>query len=155
MKRRQELSTIKGKDELKAIWSALEGEPGRLVDRLRRGVALSAEQALAADLIEGNLKLRRPRNRQSHLEIAQWVAALKRVFPGRGYTKGIVYEVAVAFQVSERHVYNAMSEFDSDALAEIQRIRKPQAASLSWLDRDTQLQMLEKFVRTVENTARK
>jgi hypothetical protein len=161
---------VKYRVELQSIWQALEGDHRWLMSRLRQGVASCAEQTLAADLIEGVIEPRRPRSRsssrQGRLEIARSVAFLKKTRPGQ--LKAIIAAVAKVFGVSERHVYNALKAFDENALAQIERMRKPtpravkayqdringeqvtikesklayDANDLSYLDRDTLEQMI-------------
>jgi hypothetical protein len=80
------LSSIKSGRALLSIWAALDGDPQRLLTRLRAGVASNAEQALAADLLEGKIKPRRPRrgsDRLSRFLVASGTRFLDGVFMGR------------------------------------------------------------------------
>ena len=91
-----------------------------------------AEMALAADLIEGRIKPRRPRSsREQRLLIAETVAWLKKIHP-KWQRKKIV-SVAVEElknsswpirHISTRQVYKALEEFDSDTVARIERMPK-------------------------------
>ena len=75
-------SAVKTSDALFSIWSALETNPKQLAERLRKGDASKAEMALAADLIEGIIKPRRPRSsREDRFEIAKWVAQFEKSKP--------------------------------------------------------------------------
>jgi len=115
------LTNIRSSRALRGIWSALEGDPKWLAERLRAGVASNAEQAVAADLIEGKVKPRRPRSeRERRLEVAQTVSVMKRAFP-KARPKAIMTEVINAFggvkEISERHIYDVLAEFDDETLA--------------------------------------
>jgi hypothetical protein len=69
-------SDIDSDHELRSIFAALEGKPQQLATRLRAGNASKVEQALAADLIEGKIKPRRPRSgsdTESRLLVALFV----------------------------------------------------------------------------------
>ena len=151
--RRPLLTTIVNRDALFGIWYALEGEPSWLANRLRRGTASNAEQALAADLIEGNIKPRRPRRRfhlQRCLEIVQFYTFLKKKssnLPKRDrQEKSLKSVTAEHFDVSMRHVDNVMAEFDDKALSEIERINNAKNF-LHYVDRDTLVRMVGKFAR--------
>lgn len=122
-------SAVKTYDALHSIWSALEANPEQLAARLRRGDASKAEMALAADLIEGKKKPRRPRSsREERLIIAEHVAWLKKLYPT--WQRKKIISVAVEWlkrdhrHISERHVYNALDEFDRDTVARINRMPK-------------------------------
>jgi len=80
------LGNIKSGRALLSIWAALDGDPQRLLTRLRAGVASNAEQALAAELLEGKIKPRRARrgsDRQSRFLVAVATHFLDGVFMGR------------------------------------------------------------------------
>jgi hypothetical protein len=120
-------SAVKTYDALHSIWSALEANPEQLASRLRRGDASKAEMALAADLIEGKKKPRRPRSsREQRLIIAEHVAWLKKLYPT--WQRKKIISVAVEWlkrnhrYISERHVYKALAEFDGNAVAKINRM---------------------------------
>jgi hypothetical protein len=124
------LSDIKDYDALNSIWSALEARPSVLASRLRDGSASAQENRLAADLIEGIIKPRRPRKgtpRHQRLEIAEYVAFLEKVLPHVQGKADIARKKVVSFAheeygVSERYVYKAMAKFDSNALAQSERM---------------------------------
>src|SRR5438067_6326067 len=84
------LGNIKRSGALLSIWAALEGDPKRLLTRLRAGVASNAEQALAADLLEKKIKPRRPRsgsNRHSRFVVVLLTRLLEGVLRDRGSLK--------------------------------------------------------------------
>jgi hypothetical protein len=132
MKRRKSdepvLSTIKDYGALDSVWSALEARPAVLASRLRDGKASRVEIRLAADLIEGKVKPRRPRrgfSRSRRLELAEHVAFLEKVLPHvqqNVLRKQIISLAAEDKGVKERHVYDALAEFDGDALAQSERM---------------------------------
>lgn len=129
------LSAVKYRIALDSIWQALEGDPRWLVSRLRQGIASCPEQVLAADLIEGKIKPRRPKLKKStQLEIAKSVAFLERLYPHKP-RKAIIPVVAEKYGRSERRVYDALKEFDDDALAQIEQMREPKLrVEKSWQD---------------------
>jgi hypothetical protein len=135
-KRKPELlpSTVKTSDALYSIWSALEANPKQLAARLRQGDdASKAEMVLAADLIEGIIKPRRPRSsREQRLHIAETVAWLKKIHP-TWQRRRIVDRAVEKLKsspgwpiryVSRRRVYKALAEFDRDTVARINRMPK-------------------------------
>jgi hypothetical protein len=132
-KRKPELlpSTVKTSDALYSIWSALEADPKQLAARLRERTASKAEMALAADLIEGKIKPRRPRSsREDRLSIAKRVAWFEKMYPTWQRKKiiSIAIEVLKDFaphrRISARHVYNALDEFDRETIERIKRLPK-------------------------------
>jgi hypothetical protein len=141
MKKRQPelpLGTIKERCVLFSMWSALEGEPEILAARLRRGEASKEEMALAADLIEKKIKPRRARSRRvERLAIADSVGLLKREYPEWQH-KRIISEVIKILKpsiqhISERHVYNALEEFDGK-IAQIRRMTMSKS-TLAYMER--------------------
>ena len=79
------LGNIKSGLALFSIWAALDGDPQQLLTRLRAGVASNAERALAADLLEGKIKPRRPRrgsDRQSRFRVALLIWVLDEIWKG-------------------------------------------------------------------------
>ena len=159
-------SNVKTSDALYSIWSALDADPQQLAARLRQGEASKAEMSLAADLIEKKIKPRRPRSsREQRLHIAEHVALLKWVFP-KWQRKKIV-SVAIKHlknrpgyphhrHISERHIYNALAEFDGNAVAhikqlpksEVERVIEPDPGLREFLkncSREILVEMLEDF----------
>jgi hypothetical protein len=149
------LGDIKDYDALRSIWSALEARPSFLASRLRDGSASPEEVLVTADIIEGKIKPRRLRpgasSRHKRLEIAEHVAFLEELLPrvrrkaigrtGRVFrSKEIIPFAAKQYGVKSRHVYQALAEFDGDALAHVNRMypnswtRKENAPRLAELD---------------------
>jgi hypothetical protein len=151
-KRGPRLNAITDQLTLIGIWHAIEGNPSWLARSLRSGTASTAEQMLAADLIEGKLKPRRPRSfestRERRLEIALDYAFLKKVYahlPKRArQEKAVKGEIAKLYGVSARHVDNVLAEFDDKELLEIKRIRHGKRSE-PYLDRDQLELLFEKF----------
>ncbi|MFY9835116.1 MAG: hypothetical protein WAK55_01345 [Xanthobacteraceae bacterium] len=120
------LRDIKDEQALHAIWEALEADPMWLANRLRAGIASNAEQVVAAGLIEGKIKPRRPRRdaerQQRRLEVAETFSVLEKVYPD-WRKKAVRRTVIEAFEksISDRHVGDVRAEFD---LAQIKRIRE-------------------------------
>jgi hypothetical protein len=155
-------SAVKTYDALDSIWSALEANPKQLAARLRRGDASKAEMALAADLIEGKKKPRRPRSsREQRLIIAEHVAWVRKLHPT--WQRKKIISVAVEWlkrshqHISERHVYNALAEFDDNAVAQINQMPKSEAEraiepdqrlrdDLKDVDRDLLIEIIEGFL---------
>ena len=90
-----------------SVWDALEGDPHLLAARLRKGSATPEEMALAADLIEKKVKIRRPKmgkpGKITKEHIAGTVFYISVSRP-HWQEKAIIYHVAKAFGVSERFV---------------------------------------------------
>ena len=164
MKKRQPdlpWSNIESEPELRSIFAALEGYPQQLSVRLRSGKASKVEQVLAADLIEGKIKPRRPRpgsDRESRLLVAVFIRVLEGIWTVPNMEKAYLAALGIAptllddpsieiknssFRnpqrkailhlvrkivgkgskvMSERQVYNALTEFDDAAIAQL---RKP------------------------------
>lgn len=122
-------SNVKTSTALYSIWSALEGDPKQLAARLRQGDASKAEMALAADLIEGVIKPRRPRSsREDRLEIANWVFQFEKWYP-KWQRKKVISKTAEFLKehyghISERHIYNALNEFDRETFVQIRQLPK-------------------------------
>lgn len=122
------LRDVRDYDELASIWTAVEAQPSLLASRLRDGSASREEKKVAADLIEGKIKPRRSRfyGRKKRLEIAQSVAFLEKILPyvkRKALPRKVVIALAAEeHKVSERHVYNALEEFDESALAHCERL---------------------------------
>jgi hypothetical protein len=152
-KRGPRLNAITDQVALLGIWYAIEGDPSWLARSLRSGTASTAEQMLAADLIEGKLKPRRPRSfesmREDRLEIALDYAVLKKMcahLPKRArQEKAIKGQIAESYGVSARHVDNVLAEFDDQEISEIDRIRHATRAAPD-LDRDELERLFEKFL---------
>jgi hypothetical protein len=106
-----------------SIWAALDGDPKRLAKRLRAGLASREEMAFAADLLEGKVKVyrRRPRQptRRTNDEIGQAVLFMSEIYPNRSKTKSIIPDVAKAFGVSEKHVFNSLADMTAERRASI------------------------------------
>ena len=123
------LSVIGDYDELDSIWSALEARPSSLASRLRDGSPTREEMKVAADLIEKKIKPRRAKSssRQQRLQLAEAVAFYEKILPHARHKTDIARKVVISlvaehYKVSERHVYNALEEFDRSALAESERM---------------------------------
>ena len=131
------LSAVKDRHELQSIWSALEGDLRSLTARLNVGIATNLEMAVAGRLSNAKNKLHHhgSSDRRRLVQMAQRVAFLEKVHP-TAQRKAVISEVAKYFGVSSRHVYDALKEFDDDALSEIERISKAKV-NLRALDRDT------------------
>jgi hypothetical protein len=121
MKKRGHKQSL-GKPPGIAQWSildALESDPRLLAERLRKGVASPEEMALAAELIQRRVKPRRVKKGQpkqiENQGIAQMVLVMEAGSPPR-QRKTIISDVAKAFGVSKRHVYNALAEFGDTLL---------------------------------------
>jgi len=107
-----------GKPEIgvvtQSIRSALDGDTRWLAGRLRRGSASPKEMALAADLIEKKIRPRRPRSgkptREMNDAIVQVVLYMEAFHPDWQRSKTIIPDVAKAFRVSQKHVYNVLSK---------------------------------------------
>ena len=136
-------SAVKTSDALFSIWSALETNPKQLAERLSKGDASKAEMALAADLIEGIIKPRRPRSsREDRFEIAKWVAQFEKSKPT--WQRKKVISVVADFlgrdqPISERHVYNALAEFDRETITQINHMPKDDNERLIYAEPDQQL----------------
>lgn len=120
-----------------SIWDALEADDRLLSERLRKGVASPEEMELAADLLQKKIKPRRlkkgqPKQIQNHA-MAQMVLVIEAGIPPR-QRKTIIPDVAKAFGVSERHVYNALAEF-GDTLLQTKELREAnERAFRQWLE---------------------
>jgi hypothetical protein len=90
-----------------SVWEALEGDPYLLAARLRKGGATPEEMALAADLIEKKVKIRRPKmGKPGKITKEQIAGTVLYISASRPHwpEKAIIYDVAKAFGVSERFV---------------------------------------------------
>jgi hypothetical protein len=96
-----------------SIWGALEGDPALLARRLRSRKPSPQELDCAADLIEMKIKPRRPKKgkptRFTNELIAETILYIECVRP-HWLRKTILSEVAEAFGVSTKHVYNVLAE---------------------------------------------
>jgi hypothetical protein len=126
------LSEIHDYAALNSVWSALEGDPGPLVIRLRDGKATPVERRVAADLIEDlikGVKPKRPRRRSSRgeqLKIAESVAFFRKMYP-KAPKKISVCAAREEFkeagrEPSERYVHKVLKKFDDKVLAEFKRM---------------------------------
>lgn len=121
--------------ERKAMWEAREGDPSRLAKHLRAGIASPEETALAADLLEGKIRPRRPKlgapTREQQDEMAFLVICLKTIYPHRK-EMAIINQVSKAFGASERLVRYAERGFDPERRDEIlQMLAYPEVAPLA------------------------
>jgi hypothetical protein len=85
--------------------------------------------ALAADLIEGKIKPRRPRTaREDRMHIAQWVFQFEKWYPK--WQRKKVISITAEFlkelhpHISVRHIYNALGEFDRETFVRIKQLPK-------------------------------
>jgi hypothetical protein len=120
------------------IWDALEGDNRFLTERLRKGIASPEEMALAADLIQKKIKPRRLKKGQpkqlENYAMAQMVFLLEASGGRLPQRKTIIPDVAEAFGVSERHVYNALTEF-GDRVLQTKVLREAnEQAFRQWLE---------------------
>ena len=111
---------------LYSIWAAQEGESGPLAVRLRQGTASQEEMTLAADLIEGKIKPRRPTKsmvnfRAAHYQIAQYVKLLKEINP-KWQRKRIIGEIAKEYRLSKSKIYAVLKDFDDKTLTQISQL---------------------------------
>jgi hypothetical protein len=148
-KRRPDLpwSDIESADELRSIFAALERSPRQLSARLRDGLASKVEQALAADLLEGKIKPKRPRpgsHREARLTVAFLIFLLETLwnvpnlekayaatFPGvpppklrKLQRKALLHwaRETVGHKskvMKDRAAYNALIEFDDAAIFQL------------------------------------
>ncbi len=97
-----------------SIWEAHDANPALLARRLRQGNASPEEMALAADLIEKKIKPRHPRSgkptRMTNDAITQVVLYIEANHPDWPRSKTIIPDVAKAFRVSQKHVYNVLAK---------------------------------------------
>jgi hypothetical protein len=111
--------------ERMAMWEAREGDPSRLARHLRDGIASPEERALAADLLEGKIRPRRPKlgapTRAQQDEMAVLVICLKTIYPRRK-EMAIIKQVSDAFGASERLVRYAERRFNPERRNEILRM---------------------------------
>jgi hypothetical protein len=119
---------IQDRISLISIWLAQEGEIGVLAVRLRQGTASQEEMALAADLIEGKIKSRRPTKSKSsanyramHYEIALQVKVLKEINP-KWQRKRIIGEIAKGYRLSKSKIYDVLKDFDDKTLTQISQL---------------------------------
>jgi len=114
---------------LNSIWLAQEGEIGLLAVRLRQGTASQEEMTLAADLIEGKIKPRRPTKskswanyrRAAHYQIAEYVKLLKEINP-KWQRKRIIGEIAKEYRLSKSKIYDVLKDFDDKTLTQISQL---------------------------------
>jgi hypothetical protein len=128
------LGAVKDVCAFHSIMFALEGDLYQLLYRLRAGIASNAEQALAADLIEGRKKPKKPRGLpwyQRH-ELAETVLLMDKVYPF-GHPRGqrqIAIEETVklaersGYKAKARYLYKMLTEFDPRILAKIKALRE-------------------------------
>ena len=125
------LIEIKDNDALESIWSALEAKPGFLASRLRDGSASPEERRIAADLIEGKIKPRRPSRRGSsrfqHLFVAEFIRWVRSIKPNASpkWVLNIArqhFKDRHGWEPSERYVRYAIDEFDEHTLAHSKRM---------------------------------
>jgi hypothetical protein len=114
------------------MMEAREGNPTRLAKRLRSGVPISqAELDFLADLIEGKIKLRKPRPARSgeattarqRREIVQMFLYIKATQPER-QQKDIIPDLCEAYGVRPRFVSKLLSGLGLSGAA---RPRSPEA----------------------------
>ena len=99
------------------IWQALEGDPAILGRRLLSGRALPEELELATDLIAGKIKPRRLRSGQPSEITNEYIAETVfyiEFFRPNWLRKQFIPDVAKAFKVSTKHVYNVLAEYKND-----------------------------------------
>ena len=144
------LYDVRDYDELVSIWAAVEAKPSLLASRLRDGGASRVEMKVAADLIEGKIKSRRPKffGRERRLSIAELVAFLEKLLP-RIKRKPVARKVVISLaaehhRVSERHVYNALEEFDASALAHCERLYRKSTGEVEEIKRNDELREMLK-----------
>jgi hypothetical protein len=113
------------RSERKAMWEALDGNPSMLANHLRWSIASTEELALAANLLEGKVKPRRPKSggprRMQKDQIGFWVLCQKAIYPDRK-EMAIIKDAADIFKVSERLARSAASEFDPERGKKILRM---------------------------------
>lgn len=118
-----------------SIMSALEADLGRLLARLRAGIASNAEQAFAADLIEGKKKPKQPTKGlpwYQRRELASVMMLMDKAYPyghPRGQRQGAIEETVKyakrsGYKVSPRYLYKMLAEFDPRILAKIKALRQ-------------------------------
>jgi hypothetical protein len=104
-----------------AIWAALDGNVEDLARKLREGIASREEMALAADLIEGKRKSRRPRRGQptrlTNHQIAQIFFQFRVAYPDWPKKKIIGRIVDIFGLKGEygRHIYNVLKALDPES----------------------------------------
>jgi hypothetical protein len=100
----------------RSLMEARAGDPRRLANRLRGGIPLSDdERKLAADLIEGKIKPRRPKSGAKSASekdlIVSIVFLVEATHPGRK-REAIIKGLCEVFNVSRRQVFNLLNEID-------------------------------------------
>jgi hypothetical protein len=106
------LSSVKSGRALRSIWAALEKKPQQLSARLRAGIASNAEQALAADLIEGKIKPRRPRpgsGRENRIAVALMANILEKIMTDRAFWEKVLSAIRPNMELSNG-VWQAMQK---------------------------------------------
>lgn len=135
MKKLELLDAVKDVEAFDSIMSALEADPLILLARLRAGRASNAEQALAADLIEGRKKPKQPKGLPwyQRRELALTMVAMDKAYPyghPRGQRQSAIEETVkhakrMGYKVSPRYLYKMLAEFDPQILAKIKALREP------------------------------
>jgi hypothetical protein len=100
-----------------AIWDALDGNPAILIRILRTGLASPEHQALAASLIEGTVKPRRPKKGKPTRRIKDLIAQsfFQLKAQHRDWSeKQIKGKLIEAFGVKKTHVYKILKELDPE-----------------------------------------
>jgi len=125
---------VKDLDAFDSIMSALESDLDGLLARLRAGIASNAEQALAADLIEGKKKPTRPKGLPwyQRRELASIMIAIDKAYPyghPRGTRQGAIdetikYAKRSGYKVSPRYLYKMLAEFDPHILAKMKALHE-------------------------------
>jgi hypothetical protein len=104
-----------------AIWAALDGNVEEIAQKLREGIASREEMALAADVLEGKVKPRRPRRgqptRSTNHQIAQIFFQFRVAYPDWPKKK-IVGRIVDIFGLKGeygRHVYDVLKALDPES----------------------------------------
>ena len=124
---------VKDEPAFDSIMCALEADPVLLLARLRAGIASNAEQALAADLIEGKKKPKQPKGLPwyQRRELALVMVTMDQAYP-YGHPRGqrqsaieetVKYAKGSGYKVSRRYLYKMLAEFDPQVLAKIKALR--------------------------------
>jgi hypothetical protein len=126
---------VKDEEAFVSIMYALEADPGILLARLRAGITSNAEQALAADLIEGKKKPKKPKGLPwyQRCELASvMVYGMDKVYP-YGHPRGqrqiaieemVKYAKRSGYKVKSRYLYKILAEFNPQVLAKIKALRE-------------------------------
>jgi len=125
---------VKDEAAFASIMCALEADLGTLLARLRAGIASNAEQAFAADLIEGKKKPKKPKGLPwyQRRELASVMAHMDKAYP-YGHPRGqrqiaieemLKYAKRSGYKVKSRYLYKMLSEFSPHIVAKIRALRK-------------------------------